>query len=153
MKTIKRYANGQFYDPENKRYVKRSELVNWIHEKRDFKVLQGKTTQDVTQAVVDDLNPRDNSLNRRRFTVDPLKRLFATGNDRLRAVIARRIDNLMASLHLATREQIAELRRQVKKLEEMARELESLQKHRRTAAAEAKSNRSPATDTRTRAAA
>jgi polyhydroxyalkanoate synthesis regulator phasin len=51
MYTIKRYANGRFYDTEEKTFIRREQIAGMIAAKKAFVILDTKTGKDVTEEV------------------------------------------------------------------------------------------------------
>jgi len=51
MSTIKKYANGRFYDTENKKYLKKEEVIKLVASKKKVKVVLSKTGKDVTKTL------------------------------------------------------------------------------------------------------
>jgi polyhydroxyalkanoate synthesis regulator protein len=52
MRTLKKYANGRFYDTDNKQYVTKDELARLINAKEKIKIILAKTGKDITKSVV-----------------------------------------------------------------------------------------------------
>lgn len=50
---IKKYANGRFFDTENKKYIKQDQLADMIKNGEEIKVTLTKTGKDVTKSVID----------------------------------------------------------------------------------------------------
>jgi len=51
MVTIKRYANGRFYDTQEKTFIRREQIAGMIAAKKRFVIVDTKTGEDITEEI------------------------------------------------------------------------------------------------------
>lgn len=52
MYTIKRYANGRFYDTEKKTFVRREQIARMVADEKEFVIVDTKTGNDITEEII-----------------------------------------------------------------------------------------------------
>lgn len=52
MVTIKRYANGRFYDTEGKTFIRREQIAGMIAAKKQFVIVDTKSGDDITEEII-----------------------------------------------------------------------------------------------------
>jgi len=62
MLKLKKYANGQFFDTINKKYIKVATLKEMIQKGEKIKVTFTKTGKDITASVVEQLSKKADAL-------------------------------------------------------------------------------------------
>ena len=135
MRTIKKYANGQFFDTTNKKYIKKEELLKLLSGRSKVKVILSKTGEDITAS----LTPKKKAAKPKKRAVSPSKlpsarqmsenvKRWATEN---RKWISDQVDTSVKSMlkvmNLPTRAQVAKLTTSVRDLDKKVKQLEKLQ--------------------------
>ena len=58
MYTIKRYANGRFYDTETKNYITRSQISDLLTAGKKIKIVETKNNKDITSQITSQIQSR-----------------------------------------------------------------------------------------------
>lgn len=58
MYTIKRYANGRFYDTEEKNFITRERIAEMIKSGKKFSIINTKTGKDITDEIVSQIKAK-----------------------------------------------------------------------------------------------
>jgi len=58
MVKVKRYANGRFYDTEEKTYIRREQIAGMLAAKKAFVIVDTKTGNDITEEIVAQISAR-----------------------------------------------------------------------------------------------
>ena len=136
MLNLKKYANGQFFDSVNKRYIKVEVLKDVIAKGEKIKITVAKTGKDITKSVIDqfakesdepktDKNKKKSSKKTGKVSkaaflnTDSLKKWAGT-------FIDTRITQIFETIKLPTRKQIKELDTSIKALNKKIDKLELL---------------------------
>ena len=137
MLNLKKYANGQFFDSVNKRYIKVEVLKDLIAKGEEIKVTVAQTGKDITKSVIDqfakesgeskiDKNKKESSKKTGKaskaafLNTDSLKKWAGT-------FIDTRITQVLETIKLPTRKQIKDLDTSIKALNKKIDKLELLQ--------------------------
>jgi len=59
MYTIKKYANGRFYDTETKNYITRDQISDLMSSQKKFEIVETKTGKDITQEVTSQIKAKE----------------------------------------------------------------------------------------------
>jgi polyhydroxyalkanoate synthesis regulator protein len=59
MYTVKKYANGRFYDTVTKNYITRSQIPELMHSQKDLEVVDTKTGADITSEIVSQIQSKE----------------------------------------------------------------------------------------------
>jgi len=59
MLNIKKYANGQFFDTINKKYIKVAKLKELIQKGEKIKVTLAKTGKDITDSIIEQFSKKE----------------------------------------------------------------------------------------------
>ncbi len=59
MYTIKKYANGRFYDTVTKNYITRSQISELIRSKKKIEIIDTKSGTDITKEVVSQIKAKE----------------------------------------------------------------------------------------------
>lgn len=59
MYTIKKYANGRFYDTETKNYITRDQISDLMSSKKKFEIIETKSGKDITQEVTSQIKAKE----------------------------------------------------------------------------------------------
>ena len=58
MYTLKKYANGRFYDTETKNYITRDQISELMSSKKKIEIIETKTGKDITQEVTSQIKSK-----------------------------------------------------------------------------------------------
>ncbi|MDZ7830226.1 MAG: polyhydroxyalkanoate synthesis regulator DNA-binding domain-containing protein [Desulfobacterales bacterium] len=65
MYTIKRYANGRFYDTEEKNFITRERIAEMIKSGKKFSIINTKTGKDITDEIVSQIKSKQGQANKK----------------------------------------------------------------------------------------
>jgi len=94
MYTIKKYANGRFYDTETKNYITRDQIAKLVNSKKKIEIVETKTGKDITSEVTSQVKaraaktgkqkaPKKTSKKSKQDTASFIVGLFRKGGDTL----------------------------------------------------------------------
>ena len=66
MYTIKKYANGRFYDTETKNYITRDQIAELINSKKKIEILETKSGKDITSDVTSQIQSKAATAGKRK---------------------------------------------------------------------------------------
>jgi hypothetical protein len=116
MPTIKKYANGRFYDTVNKKYITKDQLAALIEREKEVKVVLSKSGTDITQDVLKQLTNRSVSDPKVASQSNNLKRWFG-------AQVDKRLDTILALMNFPKKEQVNTL---LKTMDTIARRVDDI---------------------------
>ena len=103
---IKKYANRRLYDTESSSYITLERLAEMVRQKREFKVIDAKTGEDLTRGVLTQIIMEEEARGTTLLPVNFLRQLIAMYGDQMQAVVPQYLE---ASLEQLQRNQ-AQLR-------------------------------------------
>ena len=135
MVNLKKYANGQFFDSINKKYIKVDTLKEMIIKGEKIKITLAKTGKDITKSVIEQFSKKDDAPKKGKakkksrkkagkasfLNTDSLKKWAGT-------FIDTRITQVLETIKLPTRKQIKKLDANIKALNKKIDKLEALHK-------------------------
>lgn len=128
MLTLKKYANGRFYDIENKQYVTKDQLSELIQENEKIRVVLAKTGRDVTKSVVSSLpaskKEKTNGKNKLVLKKKALKKRVKDHKKWIAKQIDKRMDTILEMMSVPNKQQVTKLNADVRKL---AKKIDNLQ--------------------------
>src|SRR6056297_1508262 len=65
MYIIKRYANGRFYDTEEKNFITRDRIAEMIKSGKKFSIINTKTGKDITDEIVTQIKSKQSQANKK----------------------------------------------------------------------------------------
>lgn len=142
MINIKKYANGQFFDTINKKYIKVAKLKELIQKGEKIKVTLAKTGKDITDSVLEQFSKKEkkkkseNTQKTPFLNTDGLKKWAGK-------IIDKRITQVLETIKLPNRNQIEKLDANIKALNKKIDKLEALQKKKTSKAKSAKKAAAP----------
>jgi polyhydroxyalkanoate synthesis repressor PhaR len=83
MHKIKKYANRKMYDTHDKRYVTMAQLSELIKQGEEVMVIDNRTGEDITAAIISQLIGRDNKEKDKTVSSQLLMQLLRKGGDTL----------------------------------------------------------------------
>jgi len=129
MSTIKKYANGRFYDTENKKYLKKEEVIKLVASKKKVKVVLSKTGKDVTKTLRPKVKTDVRAKAKKKTEqVSASVKKWATENKKwLSDNMDKRISKVLKVMNLPTKDQVVKLDKSIRTLNKKVKELETLQ--------------------------
>ena len=142
MFNIKKYANGQFFDTINKKYIKVAKLKELIQKGEKIKVTLAKTGKDITDSVIEQFSKK-----KKKKKSGKTKKAPFLNTDGLKKwagkIIDKRITQVLETIKLPNRNQIEKLDANIKALNKKIDKLEALQKKKASKAKSAKKAAAP----------
>jgi len=145
MLNIKKYANGQFFDTINKKYIKVATLKELIQKGEKLKVTLAKTGKDITDSVVEQLSKtkegkkskKDKKIKKAPFLNTKSLKKWAG------KIIDKRVTQVLETIKLPSKKQIEKLDANIKALNKKIDKLEVLQKKKASKAKSTKKAAAP----------
>ena len=115
MLNIKKYSNGRFFDTATKEYIKPEKLAELIKKGEEIQVTLTKTGKDITDAVIGQLLKKEEQKKEKQkkessfLATDKLVKWLGE-------IIDTKIEQVMDVVKLPTREQVANLDKNIKEL-------------------------------------
>jgi hypothetical protein len=148
MLKLKKYANGQFFDTINKKYIKVEKIKEMIQKGEKIKVTLAKTGKDITASVIEqfskkaDASKKGKAKKTDKKKAEKTKKVPFLNTDSLKKwagkIIDTRITQVLDSIKLPNRKQIEQLDTNIKALNKKIDKLELLQKKKTAKAAPSK---------------
>jgi polyhydroxyalkanoate synthesis repressor PhaR len=99
---IKKYANRRLYNTGSSSYITLEHLAEMVREKREFKVIDAKSNEDITHNVLTQIIMEEESRGKTMLPVNFLRQLISMYGDSMQAMVP---DYLEASLEAFQRNQ------------------------------------------------
>ena len=138
MLKLKKYANGQFFDTINKKYIKVDKIKEMIQKGEKIKVTLTKTGKDITASVIDQFSKKADAPKKEKAKktgkkkADKFKKPAFLKTDSLKKwakkIIDKRVTKVLDSIKLPNKKQIEQLDANIKALNKKIDKLELLQK-------------------------
>jgi polyhydroxyalkanoate synthesis regulator protein len=137
MLKLKKYANGQFFDTINKKYITVAKLKEMVQKGEKIQVILTKTGKNITDSVLEQFAKKEDKQKRKKDTKKSKKSdksgkssFLNTENLKKWAgkIIDVQISNVLESIKLPNKKQIEELDANIKALNNKIDKLEALQK-------------------------
>lgn len=120
MLNIKKYANGRFFDTATKKYIKPEKLAELIKKGEKIHVTLTKTGKDITDTVIAQFSKKEEKKKESTKKEGKKKEIPFLKTDKLvkwlGEIIDSKIEKVMEVVKLPTREQVANLDENIKKL-------------------------------------
>ncbi len=100
--TIKKYANRRLYNTESSTYITLEHLADMVRKKREFKVVDAKTGEDITHNVLTQIIMEEEARGTTMLPVNFLRQLIAMYGDSMQAMVPQYLE---ASLEAFQRNQ------------------------------------------------
>lgn len=124
MATIKLYANGRYYDTDNKKYVTKEDIANLFDQKAKVKIIESKTQKDITRKTAKKLSDVKKGNKKTDHKPVSIKKWFDENKKWFSKNIDARIDKIVSAMNLPTRDQVAKLTSNMNQLNKKVAELE-----------------------------
>lgn len=95
---IKKYANRRLYDTESSTYITLERLAQMVRQKREFKVVDAKTGEDITRSVLTQIIMDEESRGSEMLPVNFLRQLIAMYGDQIQAVVPQYLEASLEQL-------------------------------------------------------
>ena len=138
MLKLKKYANGQFFDTINKKYIKVATLKEMIQKGEKIKVTLTKTGKDITNSIVERLSKKTDTPKSSKGKKEGKESTTQSKNTSflnteglkkwVRRIIDKRITPALDSIKLPNKKDIKQLDDNIKALNKKIDKLEMLQK-------------------------
>jgi polyhydroxyalkanoate synthesis repressor PhaR len=99
---IKKYANRRLYNTESSTYITLEHLAGMVREKREFKVVDAKSGEDITHNVLTQIIMEEEARGASLLPVNFLRQLIAMYGDSMQAMVPQYLE---ASLEAFQRNQ------------------------------------------------
>lgn len=122
MLNIKKYADGRFFDSVGKKFIKKEQMEELIAKGEEFKVTLTKTGKDITDAVIAEFSRRT-GVDKGDFSflnTDSLKKWVGE-------TIDRQIVKVLDAVNLPSKDQVAKLDANIRKLNRKIEAFEQMQ--------------------------
>jgi polyhydroxyalkanoate synthesis repressor PhaR len=99
---IKKYANRRLYDTESSSYITLDRLAEMVRQKREFKVIDAKSGEDITHNVLTQIIMDEEARGKTMLPVNFLRQLIAMYGDQMQSMVPQYLE---ASLEAFQRNQ------------------------------------------------
>ncbi|MBV9883272.1 MAG: polyhydroxyalkanoate synthesis repressor PhaR [Sphingomonadaceae bacterium] len=89
---IKKYANRRLYDTESSSYITLERLAEMVRQKREFKVVDAKTGEDLTRGVLTQIIMEEEARGTNMLPVNFLRQLISMYGDQMQAVVPQYLE-------------------------------------------------------------
>jgi len=95
---IKKYANRRLYDTESSSYITLDRLAQMVRDKRQFKVVDARSGDDITRAVLAQIIMDEESRGATMLPVNFLRQLISMYGDSMQAVVPHYLEASLDAL-------------------------------------------------------
>lgn len=95
---IKKYANRRLYDTESSSYITLERLAEMVRQKRQFKVVDAKSGEDLTRGVLAQIIMDEESRGATMLPVNFLRQLISMYGDSMQAVVPQYLEASLEAL-------------------------------------------------------
>jgi polyhydroxyalkanoate synthesis repressor PhaR len=95
---IKKYANRRLYDTESSTYITLERLAQMVRQKREFKVVDAKSGEDITRSVLTQIIMEEESRGAEMLPVNFLRQLIGMYGDQMQAVVPQYLEASLEQL-------------------------------------------------------
>ena len=92
---IKKYANRRLYNTESSTYITLEHLARMVRDRRDFKVVDAKTGEDITHSVLTQIIMEEESHGEQMLPISFLRQLIAMYGNSMQAVMPHYLEATM----------------------------------------------------------
>jgi polyhydroxyalkanoate synthesis repressor PhaR len=89
---IKKYANRRLYDTESSSYITLERLAEMVRQKREFKVVDAKSGDDITHAVLTQIIMDEEARGTTMLPVNFLRQLIGMYGDRMQSAVPQYLE-------------------------------------------------------------
>jgi polyhydroxyalkanoate synthesis repressor PhaR len=95
---IKKYANRRLYDTESSSYITLERLAEMVRQKRQFKVVDAKSGEDLTRGVLTQIIMDEESRGTTLLPVNFLRQLISMYGDQMQSVVPQYLEASLEAL-------------------------------------------------------
>jgi polyhydroxyalkanoate synthesis repressor PhaR len=95
---IKKYANRRLYDTESSSYITLERLAEMVRQKRQFKVVDAKSGEDLTRGVLTQIIMDEESRGSTMLPVNFLRQLISMYGDQMQSVVPQYLEASLEAL-------------------------------------------------------
>ncbi|HEV2818292.1 MAG TPA: polyhydroxyalkanoate synthesis repressor PhaR [Allosphingosinicella sp.] len=95
---IKKYANRRLYDTESSSYITLERLAEMVRQKRQFKVVDAKSGDDLTRGVLTQIIMDEEARGATMLPVNFLRQLISMYGDQMQAVVPQYLEASLEAL-------------------------------------------------------
>ena len=95
---IKKYANRRLYDTESSSYITLDRLAEMVRQKRDFKVVDAKSGEDITRGVLAQIIMDEEARGTNMLPVKFLRQLIGLYGDQMQSVVPQYLEASLDAL-------------------------------------------------------
>ena len=92
---IKKYANRRLYNTESSSYITLEHLAEMVREKREFKVIDAKTGEDITHNVLTQIIMEEEARGKTMLPANFLRQLIAMYGDSMQSMVPQYLEASM----------------------------------------------------------
>jgi polyhydroxyalkanoate synthesis repressor PhaR len=94
---IKKYANRRLYNTESSTYITLEHLAEMVRKKRDFKVVDAKTGEDITHNVLTQIIMEEEARGTTMLPVNFLRQLISMYGDNMQSMVPQYLEESLAA--------------------------------------------------------
>ncbi len=94
---IKKYANRRLYDTESSSYITLERLAEMVRQKREFKVVDAKTGDDITHNVLTQIIMDEESRGATMLPINFLRQLIGMYGDSMQSMVPQYLEASLES--------------------------------------------------------
>jgi polyhydroxyalkanoate synthesis repressor PhaR len=95
---VKKYANRRLYDTESSSYITLERLAEMVRQKRQFKVVDAKSGEDITRQVLTQIIMDEESRGSEMLPINFLRQLIGLYGDRMQGLVPQYLEASMEAL-------------------------------------------------------
>jgi polyhydroxyalkanoate synthesis repressor PhaR len=95
---IKKYANRRLYDTESSAYITLERLAEMVRQKREFKVVDAKTGEDITRSVLTQIIMDEEARGTTLLPVNFLRQLIGMYGNSMQAMVPQYLEASLDAL-------------------------------------------------------
>jgi len=92
---IKKYANRRLYDTESSSYITLERLAEMVRQKREFKVVDAKTGEDITHAVLTQIIMEEEARGKTMLPAGFLRELIGMYGGQMQSMVPQFLEESM----------------------------------------------------------
>ena len=96
---IKKYANRRLYDTESSSYITLERLAEMVRQKREFKVIDAKSGDDITHAVLTQIIMDEESRGTTMLPINFLRQLIGMYGNQMQSMVPQYLEASLDALH------------------------------------------------------
>ena len=94
---IKKYANRRLYNTESSTYITLEHLAGMVRAKREFKVVDAKTGEDITHNVLTQIIMEEEARGTTMLPVNFLRQLIGMYGDNMQSMVPQYLEDSLAA--------------------------------------------------------